>query len=130
MQTSIDWVKISGCTLEERKKAIPYINRLLDLKNTFEKFGIEGFAEFISSSSNVFEKTALNLVMQGCMPEMCRTILYYLLASSKLENLPYLKNVIFAEFILMIQKGHVNNQDVKRLLLSFLGIECADEFLH
>lgn len=122
----IDWDKIADCTLEERKSLIPYINQLIDMKYEFELKGIEGFNEFLSSSAGLFEKEALHLVMQGYMPEVCEKVLFNALNASDFDRLQYLKNVIFIDFVLEMQKGHIGVQKLKIILLSYLGTEFLD----
>ena len=122
----IDWDKIADCTLEERKSLIPYINQLIDMKYEFERNGIEGFKEFLSSSAELFEKEALHLVMQGYMPEVCEKVLFNALNASDFDRLQYLKNVIFIDFVLEMQKGHIGVQKLKIILLSYLGTEFLD----
>ena len=52
----INWDKIENCTLEERKRLVPYISQLTELKYEFERKGIEGFSNYIASGANLFEK--------------------------------------------------------------------------
>lgn len=125
----INWSKISSCTLEERKKLIPYIFQLLDLRIKFEEKGINGFDEFIDSSSNLFEKVALHFIIQGYHPKICETSLFSILNSSNLENDQYLKDVIFAAFVLLIQKGGIATLELQTRLSVYLGIECVSELI-
>ena len=127
---NIDWSKISSCTLEDRKKLIPYIIQLLDLKNACDEQGVYGLEEFLNSSTNSFEKIALQLIIQGYMPEMCEVVLFDMLNSSNIENDQYLKNVIFAAFVLLIQKEPIDNRELKIRLSAYLGVECVGELLN
>ncbi len=117
----INWNKIEDCTFEERKGLIPYIKRLLTIKNEFELKGINGFDEFIDTDADLFEKESLELVTQGYMPEMCEKVLFHILNASNLERVEYLKKAIFIDFLLTIQKGHLGDQELKIILLSYLG---------
>lgn len=87
----INWNKIESCTLEERKSMIPYIESLINLKTEFERRGIKGFDEYIISSADLYERRALQLIMQGYMPEMCEKVLFNLLNASNFEGKEYLK---------------------------------------
>lgn len=49
----INWDKIENCTLEERKRLVPYISQLTELKYEFERKGIEGFSNYIASGANL-----------------------------------------------------------------------------
>lgn len=119
----IEWEKVNKCTSEERKALSLYINRLIELKVNFEREGITGFETFISSEADIFEKKALQLVMQGYMPNVCEKVLFNILNVSKFDGREYLKNVIFIDFILMLQKGHIGMQELRIMLLSYLGVE-------
>lgn len=128
MCNRINWTKITDCPVDSRKKLITYIDQLIELKHDSEKDGIRSLERYINTSSDLYEKTALNFIVQGYMPEMCRTMLYNLISSSEIDSLTYLKYVIFTEFVLMLQKGETSDQAIKMMLLSYLGIECADVF--
>lgn len=122
----IDWNKIERLHLKERKSLIPYINQLMELKSEFELKGIAGFDKYINSSADLFEKQALQLIMQGYMPEMCEKVLLNILNTSNFKGKAYLKAVIFIEFVLTIQKGPIGEQELKIVLLSYLGTEFLD----
>ncbi len=119
----INWNKIENCTLEERKSLVPYISRLTELKYEFERKGIEGFSNYIASGANLFEKQALQLIMQGYMPEVCEKVIFHLINSTHFEGKEYVKAVIFAEFALAVQKAPIGVQELKLLLSSYLGAE-------
>ncbi len=129
MYNEIDWCKIKNCPFDERKKLVTYIDELIELKHDFEKDGILCLENYIESGTDMFEKVALTFIVQGYMPELCRTMLYNLIFSSELEPPTYLRYVIFAEFVLMLQKEETGDCMIKMILLSYLGIACADEFL-
>lgn len=129
MYNKIDWGRIKNCPFDERKKLVAYIDELIELKHDFEKDGILCLENYIKSSTDMFEKVALTFIVQGYMPELCRTMLYNLIFSSELEPPAYLRHVIFAEFVLMLQKEETGDYMIKMILLSYLGIACADEFL-
>lgn len=122
----INWNKIENCILEERRSLVPYIESLINLKTEFEMKGIKGFDEYIISSADLYEKRALQLIMQGYMPEMCEKVLFNVLNASNFEGKEYLKAAIFNEFILTIQKGNFGEQELKIVLLSYLGTEFLD----
>lgn len=128
MYNEIDWGIIKNCPFDERKKLVAYIDELIELKHDFEKDGILCLENYIKSSTDMFEKVALTFIVQGYMPELCRTMLYNLIFSSELEPPAYLRYVIFAEFVLMLQKEETGDYMIKMMLLSYLGIACADEF--
>ena len=119
----INWDKIENCTLEERKRPVPYISQLTELKYEFERKGIEGFSNYIASGANLFEKQALQLIMQGYMPEVCEKVMFHLINSTHFEGEEYVKAVIFAEFALAVQKAPIGVQEFKLLLSSYLGTE-------
>lgn len=129
MYNEIDWCRIKNCPFDERNKLVTYIDELIELKHDFEKDGILCFENYSKSSTDMFEKVALTFIAQGYMPGLCRTMLYNLIFSSELEPSTYLKHVIFAEFVLMLQKGETSDYMIKMFLLSYLGIAFADEFL-
>lgn len=129
MYNEIDWCKIKNCPFDERKKLVTYIDELIELKHDSEKDGIPYLENYIKSSTDMFEKVALTCIVQGYMPELCRTMLYNLIFSSELDPPTYLRYVIFAEFVLMLQKEETGDYMIKMILLSYLGIACADEFL-
>lgn len=122
----INWTKIENCTFEERKSLTSFIGQLIELKYEFEQKGIEGFHNYIVSSANLFERQALQLIMQGYIPDTCEKVLTHLLNSSNFEGKEYLKEVIFAEFALAIQKEPIGVQELKLLLSSYLGTEFLD----
>lgn len=64
--------------------------------------------------------------MQNTQAEMCERVLFNVLNASDFEGKEYLKAAIFNEFILIIQKGHIGEQELKIVLLSYLGIEFLD----
>lgn len=64
--------------------------------------------------------------MQNTQAEMCERVLFNVLNASDFEGKEYLKATIFNEFILIIQKGHIGEQELKIMLLSYLGIEFLD----
>lgn len=128
MNKNIKWEKIEKCTIEEREKLIPYIDNLINLKCNSEKYGVYGFNDYFNNG-NIFEKSALNLVIQGYMPDVIEKILYNLLSSSDIKNIDYLKNIIFTEFILILQKAtYSSNSIIKGILISYLGVDCAKDF--
>ena len=129
MYNKIDWCRIKNCPLDERKKLVIYIDELIEIKHDFEKDGILCLENYIKSSTDIFEKVALTFIVQGYMPELCRTMLYNLIFSSELESPTYLRYIVFAEFVLMLQKEETADYMIKMILLSYLGISCADEFL-
>ncbi len=129
MHNEIDWCKIENCPFDERKKLVTYVDELIELKHDFEKAGVSFLENYIKSSADMFEKAALTFIVQGYMPELCRTMLYNLIFSSELNSPTYLRYVIFAEFVLMLQKEENGDRMIKMILLSYLGIACADEFL-
>ena len=129
MYNKIDWCRIKNCPFDERKKLVIYIDELIEIKHDFEKAGILCLENYIKSSTDIFEKVALTFIVQGYMPELCRTMLYNLIFSSELESPTYLRYIVFAEFVLMLQKEETADYMIKMILLSYLGISCADEFL-
>lgn len=80
-----------------------------------------GFDRFLAVDADAFEAQALWLIMQGYMPEMCEKVLQNLFNMSGYEGKEYLKNVIFAEFVLQIQKGCLAERELKIILTSYLG---------
>jgi flagellar motor component MotA len=129
MDNKIDWCKIKICSYDERRKLLPYIDELVELKHDIEKDGVLGLESYSKSSPDMFEKVASTFIVQGYMPDLCRTMLYNLLSSSEFEPPTYLKYVIFAEFVLMIQIGETSDSMIRTILSSYLGIACADIFL-
>lgn len=129
MDNRIDWNKIAGCSVESRKNLIAYIEQLIELKYASEKNGICSLEDYMKSSEDLYERVALKFIVQGCMPDVCRELLYNLISASEIDSSTYLKYVIFAEFVLMLQKEEVSVQEIRMILLSYLGVECADEFL-
>lgn len=129
MHNEIDWCKIENCPFDERKKLVAYIEELIELKHNFEKNGVSCLENYIKSCADMFEKVALTFIVQGYMPELCRIMIYNLIFSSELDSPTYLRYVIFAEFVLMLQKEETGDRMIKMILLSYLGIACADEFL-
>ncbi len=116
MYNKIDWCRIKNCPFDERKKLVIYIDELIEIKHDFEKDGILCLENYIKSSTDIFEKVALTFIVQGYMPELC-------------ESPTYLRYIVFAEFVLMLQKEETADYMIKMILLSYLGISCADEFL-
>lgn len=125
----IEWNKISNCTEEERKGLLPYIDQLAELKWEYEKKGIAAFDDFCNQREDPFEKTSVKLIAQGYMPEVCENVLYNILNSSDYKAREYLKNLIFTEFILAVQKKPIGDMELRLLLISCLGIELSDSFI-
>lgn len=125
----IDWCTIKKCPFDERKKLVTYIDELIEIKHDCERDGILCLENHTKSGTDMFEKAAASFIVQGFMPELCRTMLYHLIFASELDPPTYLRHVIFAEFVLMLQQGETSDQMIKMMLLSYLGIACADEFL-
>lgn len=129
MNARIDWDKVKNCSENERRELCEYIDDLIELKCQVEKMGIHGFDTLKETSKNYFEKSAAELIIQGCSPDMCKKILFNLISSSPMEPALYLKNLIFTEFCLMLQQGHMCNRDIKMILTSYLGVDCFNTFL-
>lgn len=63
------------------------------------------------------------------MPDIFEKILYNLLSLTEMSPNDYLKSVIFAEFLLRLQKEpHSSNTVMKEILISYLRVECAKIF--
>ncbi len=129
MYHEVDWDIIKKCPFDERKKLVAYIDELIEIKHDCERDGILCLEAHTKSGTDMFEKAAAALIVQGFMPELCRTMLYHLIFASELDSPTYLRYVIFAEFVLMLQEGETSDRTIKMILLSYLGIVCADEFL-
>lgn len=98
----------------------------MELKYKFEAQGIEAFEEYINSGADLFETYALQLIMQGYMPEVCEKVLFNLLHASEYDDITYLKNLIFTEYVLKIQKGELGDLEMRIVLSSYLGIDLFD----
>lgn len=122
----LNWDKIKKCTVEERNHLISYIESLLELKYKFESQGIEAFDEYMNSGADLFETYALQLIMQGYMPEVCEKVLFNLLHASEYDDITYLKNLIFTEYVLKIQTGELGDLEMRIVLSSYLGIDLFD----
>lgn len=125
----VDWKRIEECTVEEKDELLKYIAQLLEIGYNFYTMGIECFTAYFQNHADNFEKVAIELVCQGCMPDTVSIILSNLIQSTGLSNYQYLRYILFSTFILMQQKGAYSSIDIKRILLSYLGIEYSNHIL-
>lgn len=102
-----------------------YIQSLLGLKCEIEKYGVNGFSEFLEAA-DAFETFAIEAVIGGTAPDDCESILINILNSSGFSDDIYLKNVIFSEFVLALQKRGIGTQELKIKLFSYLGIAALE----
>lgn len=125
----IDWEKIGKCSTEDKEKLLIYIEQLLLIKKNFAQEGIYCFKDYLQKHADDFESIAIDLVCQGCMPNIVSEILSNLLQSTCLTETQYLKNILFTMFILMLQKGSFSTYNMKRILISYLGLEYSHYML-
>ncbi len=121
-ELNVDWNRVCACK-ENKKVLLNYIEALMELKNKVDECGICAFDSYVQQGASDFEKIAIDLVSQGCMPEIVSRVLNNLLLFTVVVDEIYTKNILFGEFILMLQKGNMHSQDMKRILMSYLGVE-------
>lgn len=119
------WKNVYKSNVVNRERMLLYIQSLLELKCEIEEHGIKGFENFLEKA-DAFEKFAIKAVTSGMIPEDCEIILVNVLNSSGFSEDVYLKNVIFSEFVLDVQKNSIGTQELKIKLCSYLGIELME----
>lgn len=122
MNKPLLWENVYKSNVINRDRMFLYIQSLLELKCEVEEQGIDGFGKFLEKA-DAFEKFAIEAVTSGIMPDDCESILVNVLNSSGFSEDVYLKNVIFSEFVLDIQKKNIGTQELKIKLCSYLGID-------
>lgn len=125
MNKQLIWEKIYKSNVVNRNQMSLYIQSLLELKCEVEEYGIDGFAKFLEKADE-FEKFAIKAITDGMAPDDCENILINVLNSSDFSEDIYLKNVIFSEFVLALQKRGIGMQELKIKLFSYLGIDAFE----
>lgn len=128
MIRNLIWNKIQKGRARHQDTLILYIESLVRMKYKIEEQGIYGFNDFLETEATLFERFAIELVVDGTPPELCSDILLNVLNSSDFSDDEYLRNVIFSEFVLNVQQGSIGAQEVKLRLCSYLGIEGMKSF--
>lgn len=126
---TIDWERLKRSKKEDKDKMLKYISELIILKNSFDEIGIHCFENYSQEHADNFEMTAIDLICQGCMPDVVSMILSNLIQSTSLSDMQYMKQIVFTSFILMLQKGTFSSYDMKRILISYLGTEYSPYIL-
>ena len=112
-------------TKEDREACVPLIKKLVELSNEARRAGILALEAQITDDENMFLRTALEMVIDGCDPEIVRITLSNIIKYGAHTPRELLERTIMEQGVLAIQLG-TNPRYIAMQLYAILG----EDYLH
>jgi AraC-like DNA-binding protein len=120
------YLTMAPFTPGDKRDCLPTMELLLQMSEVSRNEGLLALESFKEKDDNMILKKGIDMICDGCPPELVKQVLQNYVISSNYRGAELLKRILLSEIIPEIPKGF-NPTIVRELLLSLLGEDFYEE---